>query len=287
MIREQLIKAHPERDGAFRWRGDGVSRIEGLSDAVFGFALTLLVVSLGIPQTFDELVRMIAGFPAFAATFGMLVLVWLAQYRFFRRYGLEDARTIRLNVLLLCIVVFFVYPLKFLFTTFIALWLGPIGYALGIEPLVEQMRVAQRGLQWAQWPAVMMVFAAAYFALFGVFLLLHRHALRCADALGLDAVERFETRVTITENRVNMAIAATSVAVTLLVAYGLGLPAAFMGIVGGPPGFGSLLGGILYALTGPVMAVVHRRVRREREALLAARHAAPPGEPPVVALAST
>ena len=36
MIREHLIKAHPERDGAFRWRGDGVSRIEGLSDAVFG-----------------------------------------------------------------------------------------------------------------------------------------------------------------------------------------------------------------------------------------------------------
>jgi hypothetical protein len=40
VIREQLVKAHPERDGDFRWRGDGVSRIEGLSDAVFGFALT-------------------------------------------------------------------------------------------------------------------------------------------------------------------------------------------------------------------------------------------------------
>ncbi len=120
MLREHRIKAHPERDGAFRWRGDGVSRIEGLSDAVFGFAITLLVVSLGVPRSFDDLVRMLAGFPAFAATFGIVVIVWLAQYRFFRRYGLEDARTIRLNVVLLCLVVFFVYPLKLLFETFIA-----------------------------------------------------------------------------------------------------------------------------------------------------------------------
>jgi len=34
-----------------------VLRIEGLADAVFGFALTLLVVSLEVPNTFDESCR--------------------------------------------------------------------------------------------------------------------------------------------------------------------------------------------------------------------------------------
>jgi len=31
-------------DLAFRWRGGEISRLEGLSDAVFAFAVTLLVV---------------------------------------------------------------------------------------------------------------------------------------------------------------------------------------------------------------------------------------------------
>ena len=35
-------------DQAFRWRGGEVSRLEGLSDAVFAFAVTLLVVSLEV-----------------------------------------------------------------------------------------------------------------------------------------------------------------------------------------------------------------------------------------------
>jgi uncharacterized membrane protein len=36
-------------------RGREMSRIEGLSDAVFRFEITLLVVSLEVPNTFDEL----------------------------------------------------------------------------------------------------------------------------------------------------------------------------------------------------------------------------------------
>ncbi|NIV14887.1 MAG: DUF1211 domain-containing protein [Aliifodinibius sp.] len=39
-------------DQEFRWRGGDVSRMEGFSDAVFAFALTLLVVSLQVPNSF-------------------------------------------------------------------------------------------------------------------------------------------------------------------------------------------------------------------------------------------
>jgi len=42
-------------DGAprFHLRSESVSRLEGFSDTAFGFAITLLVVSLAVPTRFD------------------------------------------------------------------------------------------------------------------------------------------------------------------------------------------------------------------------------------------
>ncbi len=54
MIREKLIEKNFGHSGKFRWRGREISRIEGLSDAVFAFAITLLVVSLEVPETFQR-----------------------------------------------------------------------------------------------------------------------------------------------------------------------------------------------------------------------------------------
>jgi uncharacterized membrane protein len=96
MTRERMSRLQSS-DRNFRWRSHEPMRIEGLSDAVFAFAITLIVISLEVPKSFDELAHAMSGFFAFAISFMMLVLVWYRQHIWFRRYGLQDAPAIVLN----------------------------------------------------------------------------------------------------------------------------------------------------------------------------------------------
>ena len=119
MLRERLIRREAGEEG-FSWRGEEVSRVESFSHAVFAFAVTLLVVSLEAPKTFDELISTMRGFFAFAICFWLLLAVWFEHDKFehdkfFRRYGTSDSYTRRLSAVLLFIVLFYVYFLKFLF----------------------------------------------------------------------------------------------------------------------------------------------------------------------------
>lgn len=200
MIRETLIDRGSGENKKFRWRSHEVSRIEGLSDAVFGFAVTLLVVSLEVPKTFAELMAAMRGFGAFAICFTLLIVVWFNQYKFFRRYGLKDNYTLILNAVLLFVVLFYVYPLKFVFTFLINLFIMPNGK---IETMVEN------GDQVA---TLMIIFGMGYVAVFGVFVLLYWHALRHRDQLELNELEIFDTRTDIRESGLNVGIAVVSIA---------------------------------------------------------------------------
>ncbi|HEY4590997.1 MAG TPA: TMEM175 family protein, partial [Thermoanaerobaculia bacterium] len=97
MLREKLIGHHTYKPHEFRWRSREISRLEGLSDAVFGFAITLLIVALEVPKTSGELFETMRGFAGFAFTFFILYTLWYRQFVFFRRYGLEDPPTVALT----------------------------------------------------------------------------------------------------------------------------------------------------------------------------------------------
>jgi len=211
MIREKLIDRGIGDDKTFRWRSHEVSRTEGLSDAVFGFAITLLVVSLEVPKTYSELMQTMRGFGAFAISFTLLFMVWFNQYKFFRRYGLQDNLTVFLNAILLFVVLFYVYPLKFLFTLLVSMFTGGGGRVQlpgGVEGLMidsaDQMAV------------LMIIFGAGYIAVFGVFVLLYWHAYRRRSLLELNDLEVFDTRVDIQESALNVAIGTISIALAAL-----------------------------------------------------------------------
>ena len=189
MIRESLAKREAEVQNGFRQRGlKDVARVEALSDGVFAFAITLLVVSLEVPRTFDQLLVMMRGFLAFAVTFAMLFHVWFTQYKFFRRYGLSDNFVVWMTGLLLFVVLFYVYPLKFVWTFIVNALLGlgtRVETSAGqFEPVVRPEQV----------PTMLAVYGAGFAAVFVIFALLYWHAYRKRAALELSELETHDTR---------------------------------------------------------------------------------------------
>ena len=194
MLRELLIGRKNGGELVFTQRGQDVSRIEGFSDAVFGFALTLLVVSQQVPHTFDELLATLRGFFAFAVCFAVLVSLWYRHYQFFRRYGMQDTYTIALNAALLFVVLFFVYPLKFLVTFMLDKLMGIRAGTPDVNGTLKPV------LKIAQLPFVFNCYFVGFATVCLVFALLYRHAYHNRVLLNLTPHEVCATRLAILYN---------------------------------------------------------------------------------------
>src|SRR5437879_3905527 len=163
----------------FRWRGTEMTRIEAFTDAVFAFAVTLLVVALEVPHSFTELLHAMRGFAAFAVCFTLLVLVWSGHSNFFRRYGLQTTWATFLNSALLFVVLFYVYPLKFLFTLLFGM------FTHGDVPRIDNAE---------QISTLMIIYGLGYAAVFLILALLYLHAYRLRHELDLNEVEVYVTK---------------------------------------------------------------------------------------------
>jgi uncharacterized membrane protein len=173
MFRKHLSQTSGEP--GFRWRGVEVTRLEGFTDAVFAFAVTLLVVSLEVPKTFPELMAAMHGFFAFGICFTLLANVWYQHYRFFRRYALETPWVVFLNCALLFFVLFYVYPLKFLFAA-----------------VFDSSEISASEAR-----ALLTIWSLGYAAVFTVFTLLYLHAWRIRAQLELTQLEAMRTQVSL------------------------------------------------------------------------------------------
>jgi uncharacterized membrane protein len=204
MVRNHLISRPTSGEPGFRWRGAEVTRLEGFTDAVFAFAVTLLVVSLEVPKTFRELFEAMHGFLAFGVCFGLLAYVWHEHYRFFRRYALENPWVVFLNCALLFFVLFYVYPLKFLFS----------------------MVFDQSQLEASDVRSLFTIWSLGYAAVYTVFGLLYLYAWRVREQLELTPLEAMRTRVSLMD-QVCMVVVGV---ISILLAHTL--PDALVGLAG-------------------------------------------------------
>ncbi len=233
MIRERMQSTSLAKESRFRWRGTDVSRIEGFSDNVFGFALTLLVVSLEVPRTFNDLQSTVAGSIGFACAFALLFIFWHEHYKFFRRYGLENNTVLWLNAALLFVILYFVYPLKFLFFYLVKVMNG------GARTVMMPDGSIVAAIENHQWPSLMIMYGSAFITIYAIFTLLYLHAYHKKEQLELSPFEKLLTRSSIYGCLTNCGIGCVSIG----------------WVVFGGPGY-SWISGMTYAMIGPVQTMI-------------------------------
>lgn len=183
-----------EKNGelGFSLRGLENTRIESLSDGVFAIAIGLLLLSTSPPTTYDELKTFTRDFIPFGFTIAMLIYIWHQHYLFFIRYGLRDAKTVALNTLLLFLVLFYVYPLKFLFSVLVQLYRGLIfNDREGLEKLFTEVIPIEDTSE------LMALYGFGAASVFAVLAFLNFRALRKKEELDLSTVEVVHTQNTI------------------------------------------------------------------------------------------
>ncbi len=174
--------ANPGSNDKFVYRSTEILRIEALSDAVFAFSVSLLVASLEVPQTFNEIKLIVREALPFFTTIAVIFTLWYQQYVFFRHYALNDFISILYNLIYLAVILFYIYPLKFLFSLLISSFTGidlfPHANAAGL--IIIDMH---------DFPTLIMVFSAGYFFIWLLLYLMHRRAMAFAKRLLLNNYE--------------------------------------------------------------------------------------------------
>src|SRR5258708_6217023 len=166
---------------AFRNRANEVSRLEAFSDVIFGFAISLIVVSLEAPKSYEQLLEIMRGFLPFAVCFFIFIDIWWEHHDFFKRYALQDSMVTVLNTLLLFVVLFYVYPMKFVFTLALA-------------------TSSSRRLSSDQAVTLFTLYGVGVAAVFWTLTAMYAHAWQRRDTLGLNEVERIDTLESILDN---------------------------------------------------------------------------------------
>jgi len=212
----------PKNHERIKWRSHEPSRLETFSDAVFAFALTLIIVSVEVPKTFVDLMDMMKGVVSFAICFAFLFNIWNMQNKFFRRFGLTDTYTSTLNGMLLFVSLIYVYPLKFLTSL------------IGSEDQLNDHGRMVAKITGDQVPLLMIIYASGLGIIYLLFFLMYQNAKRHALNLHLTPQELFETKTLGYGNLLAVGVCVLSIITALILPKGTAGNAGFVFFLLGP-----------------------------------------------------
>jgi uncharacterized membrane protein len=242
------------RNKEFRFRGKEPGRLENFSDACFALAITLLLISTSPPTSFEMVRRFVWELVPFALCIVFIVLIWYEHFLFYYRYGLRSGKVIVLNSLFIVIVLFYVYPLKFL----TKLILIPISMIFGANELRADVMGMIKGTDVDE---LMIIYGLGFSASFFTIMFMYRVALSKAEELELNELEIFDTKASIRINFLMGSIPLISVLMAI--------------IFGNYPFLSGVVPGFTYFLYMPVMWIHGSRIEKRRNKLLQEKTEAP------------
>ena len=249
MLRDLAKKHYVGLSTSFRFRGEEPSRIEALSDSCFALAVGLLLISTKSPNSFDELVRFTRDLIPFALCLTMIMWVWYQHFVFFIRYGFRNSVIVGFNTILLLIVLFYVYPLKFLANFLTQIYGSLLGKIFGLNSSAKTITHIEGG----DMPQLMIIYGAGISGIFLVLMFMYRYALSKAEERSLNNLEIFETKISIYGNLLMASVPLLSIALALIIPH---------------PVIAGIVGGVTYLLYWPVMSIFEKKTSKKRKQLL-------------------
>lgn len=181
----------------------------------------------------------------------LITLVWFEHFKFFIRYGFRSGRIVMLNTILLFLLLFYVYPLKFLTKLLVKIYYGLISPFFGVNTTVG-MEINTM-ITPPEMNRLMVIYGLGAASLFIILMLMYRYAHKQKDELELNEIEIFDTKASITANLLMGSIPLLSVFLVLVIPN---------------PIVGSAVSGFSYCLYWPVMAVFSNRSEKRRKEII-------------------
>jgi uncharacterized membrane protein len=232
-MREEINK-NRYHDPRINYRGKSASRTDNLTDAVFGIAITLLIFNLVNPNSFDDLLTFTLTLPAFLISIAFLVLFWSEHLRFSQIYTLNSTSLIVLNTLFIALIIFYVYPLRFL-----TLLLTGVLFNTDIGLSIQNHQI----------PQLMIYYGFVAFALYFVLFLFYFMAYKMKEDLELNKFEVFFTASQKSKLTIMFAVPFLSILVTYIISrFSIN--------------WASILGGITYWIYIPAIIIWNKNHKR-------------------------
>ena len=253
MLRNPVKKHFIGMNKDFRYRGEDGTRIEALSDSVFALAIALLLISTTSPGTFEELLVFTQDLIPLGLCITLITLVWYEHFKFFLRYGFRGGKIVMLNTVLLFLLLFYVYPLKFLAKLLVNIYYGLLSPFFGVDTNIGVEINNMISIE--EMTQLMVIYGLGAASLFLVLMLMYRYALKSTEELELNEIEVFDTNASVWANLLMAGIPLFSVLLVLVIPN---------------PIVGSAVSGFSYFLYWPVMTIFGKRSDTLRNKILSA-----------------